>query len=59
MSNLGVLSDGNPANALPLNAATGGSPARLVELEINKGNEADKLAAARDVLLWVEYDVVE
>ncbi|BCL13086.1 Tc toxin subunit A-related protein [Micromonospora sagamiensis] len=59
MSNTGVLSDGNPANALPLNAATGGSPARIVELEINKGNDADRLAAARDVLLWVEYDVVE
>jgi hypothetical protein len=59
MSNTGVLSDGNPANALPLNAAAGGSPARAVDLEINKGNDADRLADARDVLLWVEYDVVE
>ncbi|RJG15630.1 hypothetical protein [Paenibacillus thiaminolyticus] len=59
MSNLGVLSDGNPANALPLNAATGGSPARAVDLEIKKGNDSNRLAAARDVLLWVEYDVVE
>ncbi|MGW0769197.1 Tc toxin subunit A-related protein [Streptomyces sp. NPDC002676] len=59
MSNLGVLSDGNPANALPLNAATGGSPDRAIDLEINKGNDADRIAAARDVLLWVEYDVVE
>jgi hypothetical protein len=27
--------------------------------EISKGNDADRLASARDVLLWVEYDVVE
>jgi len=61
MSNLGVLSDGNPANALPLNAATGGSPAQAIELEINKGvgSDAGRFAAARDVLLWLEYDVVE
>jgi hypothetical protein len=59
MSNTGVLSDGNPANAQPLNAATGGSPARPVELEISKGNEAALLEAARDVLLWIEYNVVE
>ncbi|MER5217872.1 hypothetical protein ABT063_47075 [Streptomyces sp. NPDC002838] len=59
MSNLGVLSDGNPSNAQPLNAATGGSPARAVDLEIDKGSDADRIAAARDVLLWVEYDVAE
>ena len=59
MSNLGALSDGNPANAQPLNAATGGSPARAVELEISRGSDEDRLASARDVLLWVEYDVVE
>jgi hypothetical protein len=59
MSNLGVLNDGNPANAQPLNAATGGSPARAVELEISRGSDEDRLASARDVLLWMEYDVVE
>lgn len=59
MSNLGVLSDGIPSNAQPLNAATGGSPARTVDLEIDKGSDADRIAAARDVLLWVEYDVTE
>ncbi|MFJ5731514.1 hypothetical protein [Streptomyces paradoxus] len=52
-----MLSDGNPANALPLNQATGGPPARTVDLEISKGNDADGLAAARDVLLWLEYEV--
>jgi hypothetical protein len=57
MSNAGVLGDGNPANALPLNAALGGSPARRVSVEISKGTNAARLAVARDVLLWVEYDV--
>ncbi|MFG2974487.1 hypothetical protein ACGFYY_16030 [Streptomyces sp. NPDC048331] len=57
MSNLGVLSDGIAANAQPLNGAAVGSPARVVDLEITKGSDADKLAAARDVLLWVEYEV--
>ncbi|MFD9369433.1 hypothetical protein ACFWA6_17300 [Streptomyces sp. NPDC060020] len=59
MSNLGVLSDGIAANAQPLNGAVVGSPARVVDLEITKGSDADKLAAARDVLLWVEYEVTE
>ncbi len=55
MSNLGALSDGNPANAQALNAVVSGSPARPVALEITKGADAARLAAARDVLLWVEY----
>ncbi|MBD9734154.1 hypothetical protein IGX29_20545 [Streptomyces sp. H28] len=59
MSNRGVLGDGNPAHAQPLNAATGRSPALTVDLEISKGGDADRFAATRDVLLWVEYDVVE
>lgn len=57
MSNAGSLGDGNPANALPLNAATGGSPARPVTLTISKGNDEAGLAQARDVLLWIEYAV--
>ncbi len=57
MSNAGVLSDGIPGNAQPLNAATGGSPAQRVTVTIKKGNDAARLAHARDVLLWVEYDV--
>jgi len=57
MSNGGALSDGNPADALPLNKATGGSPARPVIMTIRKGNDGARLAQARDVLLWVEYDV--
>jgi hypothetical protein len=57
MSNAGVLSDGNPANVQPLNAALGGPPAQPVSLTIRKGADRDLLAAARDVLLWVEYDV--
>ena len=56
MSNLGVLSDGIPANAQPLNAATGGSPAQEVTITIKKGTDEARLARARDVLLWVEYD---
>ncbi|MCB8822511.1 Tc toxin subunit A-related protein [Microvirga rosea] len=57
MSNVGVLSDGNPANVQPLNAAVGGSPARPALLTIAKGTDADRLTAARDVLLWVEYSL--
>ncbi|MGB9927060.1 MAG: hypothetical protein ACPK85_01490 [Methanosarcina sp.] len=57
MSNTGSLSDGNPANALPLNDAVGGSPARPVALTIDKGADGARLAKARDVLLWMEYDV--
>nr|WP_255616330.1 hypothetical protein [Microvirga puerhi] len=57
MSNAGALSDGNPANVRPLNAAAVGSPARPAFLTITKGTDADRLAAARDVLLWVEYSV--
>jgi hypothetical protein len=57
MSNAGALGDGNPASALALNAATGGSPARPVTLTISKGNDGSRLAQARDVLLWVEYAV--
>ena len=56
MSNAGALSDGNPANALSLNAAIGGSPARR-PTTITKGADGARLAQARDVLLWVEYDV--
>jgi len=55
MSNAGGLADSNPA--LPLNAATGGSPARPVTLTIGKGNDGARLSRARDVVLWVEYDV--
>ena len=57
MSNAGVLSDGNPANVQPLNAAANGSPARPASLTITKGTDAARLAAARDALLWVEYSV--
>jgi hypothetical protein len=57
LSNAGVLSDANPANVRPLNAAATGSPARPAILTITKGTDADRLAAARDVLLWVEYSV--
>ena len=57
MSNAGVLSDGNPANVQPLNAAAVGSPARPATLTITKGTDAARLAAARDALLWVEYSV--
>ncbi|GAA1962473.1 hypothetical protein [Microbacterium deminutum] len=57
MSNTGVLNDGIPANAQALNAATGTSPAQKVNITIKKGAEAARLARARDVLLWVEYDV--
>jgi hypothetical protein len=57
MSNAGGLSDGIPANARPLNAATGGSPARPVNLTIRKGNDGTRLAQARDVLLWIEFEV--
>lgn len=57
MSNTGPLSDGDPAHALPLNAAIGGSPARPATLTISKGNNGALLTQARDVLLWVEYNV--
>ena len=60
MSNAGVLGSSDPANPAPpqpLNAALGGSPRREVSVEITKGNDAGRLAKARDVLLWVEYDV--
>jgi hypothetical protein len=57
MSNAGVLSDGNPANVQPLNAAATGSPARKATLTITKGGDASRLAKARDALLWVEYDL--
>jgi hypothetical protein len=55
LSNAGVLGDGDPSHTMPLNDALGGSPARPVTLEITKGNDANRLAEARDVLLWVEY----
>ncbi len=57
MSNAGVLSDGNPANVQPLNAAAAGSPARRAILTITKGTDAARLATARDALLWIEYSV--
>ena len=57
MSNAGVLGNGNPAIPQPLNAALGGSPRREVSVEITKGNDVGRLAEARDVLLWVEFDV--
>ncbi|HET9422219.1 MAG TPA: hypothetical protein VFO49_13865, partial [Nocardioides sp.] len=60
MSNNGVLGSGDPANPAtpqPLNAAISGSPRREVSVEITKGNDAGRLSKARDVLLWVEYDV--
>jgi hypothetical protein len=56
MSNNGTFSDGNPANALPLNQSVGGSPARPAVLTIDKGGDGAQLAKARDVLLWLEYD---
>lgn len=56
MSNKGPLDDGNPANVQPLNQAAGGSPARAAVLTINKGVDGARLAQARDVLLWLEYD---
>ena len=57
MSNTGSLSDGNPANVQPLNAAANGSPARPATLTITKGSEAARLAQARDALLWIEYSL--
>ena len=54
--NGGALSDGNPANVLPLNQTVGGSPARPAVLTIDKGADGARLAKARDVLLWLEYD---
>jgi hypothetical protein len=56
LSNLGALSDGVAAHTQALNAATGGSPARSVSLTIKKGADGARLAQARDVLLWVEYE---
>jgi hypothetical protein len=55
MSNAGVLSDGIAANVQPLNAEATGTLARTAHLTIAKGADAARLAAARDVLLWVEY----
>ncbi|QBJ96010.1 hypothetical protein ERC79_08520 [Rhodococcus sp. ABRD24] len=57
MSNAGVLGDGNPLTALPLNAAAGVSIPPTMVVTVTKGNDATRLAAARDLLLWVEYDV--
>jgi hypothetical protein len=57
MSNTGVLSDGIPANAQPLNAAATGSASRPATMTITKGGNASRLAKARDALLWVEYSV--
>jgi hypothetical protein len=57
MSNAGALSDGDPANVQQLNAAASGSPARPATLTITKGNEAPRLAKARDALLWIEYSL--
>ena len=57
MSNTGVLSDGIPANARPLNAAATGSASRPATMTITKGGNASRLAKARDALLWVEYSV--
>ncbi|MET9105358.1 alpha/beta hydrolase [Streptomyces zhihengii] len=48
MSSPGVLCDGNPSHGQPLNAAAGGLPARSVDLEIDKGGDADRIAAARN-----------
>ena len=56
MSNSGALSDGSPANVLPLNQTVGGSPDRPAVLTIDKGADGARLAKARDVLLWLEYD---
>ncbi|PRZ41697.1 hypothetical protein CLV47_10856 [Antricoccus suffuscus] len=57
LSNLGVLDDGDPSHAQPLNAAAGGGADRAVSLTITRAGGAGGLAKARDVLLWVEYDV--
>jgi hypothetical protein len=57
LSNKGALDDGVPANVQPLNQAVGGSPARTAVLTIDKGVDSARLAEARDVLLWLEYDV--
>jgi hypothetical protein len=57
LSNLGVLDDGDPMHAQPLNAAAGGPPDRTATLLIKRGGNGPVLAKARDVLLWVEYEV--
>ena len=58
MSNAGVLGNGNPAIPQPLNAALGGSPRREVSVgSSRRATTQGRLAAARDVLLWVEFDV--
>lgn len=57
LSNLGVLDDKDPTHAQPLNAAAGGSADRRATLEIKRGGGGTRLAQARDVLLWVEYEV--
>lgn len=56
MSNEGVLSDGVPGHAQPLNAATGAAIAQTVTVSVAKGSDAGRLARARDLVLWVEYD---
>ncbi len=57
LSNLGVLDDGDPTHAQPLNAAVGGSVDRPATLVIKRGGGGAGLAKARDVLLWIEYEV--
>lgn len=57
MSNAGVLGDGNPSNARPLNAVATGPASQPATLTITKSGEASRLANARDALLWIEYSV--
>ena len=57
LSNLGVLDDGDPTHAQPLNAAVGGAADWTVTLAITPGGAHAKLKGARDVLLWIEYEV--
>ncbi|RWQ53308.1 MAG: hypothetical protein EOS82_09570 [Mesorhizobium sp.] len=57
MSNAGVLSDNVAANRQRLNAAASGSPARPATVTITKGTEVERLQAARDALLWMEYNM--
>lgn len=57
LSNLGVLDDGDPTHTQPLNAAAGGSADHPATLVITRGSGAAVLAKARDVLLWIEYEV--
>jgi len=55
MSNAGPLSSGGGAQQL--NGALGVPLRQKVALTITKGNDAARLAQARDVLVWVEYAV--